>query len=213
MTMTLPLNYDAVWRADVATHPCPHLVVPDFITGDTLRRVVAQLPDIRSGGSYPPKALRLSRPLADMMEEFQGSWLKEIISEKFDIDVRDAPSMVTMRGRTREKDGRIHCDSASKRVTILLYLNTPERDWSSHEGCLRFLNGPDDMDDYAVEVPPVGGTLVVFPNGPNTWHGHHQYVGQRYTVQLNYMAENKKARHELRRHKMSALWKRWVRAR
>lgn len=212
MTMILPLNYDAVWRADVATDPCPHLIVPDFITGDTLRRVVAHLPDIRSGGSYPPKALALSKPLAYMMEEFQGAWLKEIISEKFGIDVRDAPSMVTMRGRTREKDGRIHCDSASKRVTILLYLNTPERDWTSHGGCLRFLNGPDDMDDYAIEIPPVGGTLVVFPNGPNTWHGHLPYVGPRYTVQLNYMADTKKARRELRRHKVSAVWKRLFRS-
>jgi hypothetical protein len=25
---------------------------------------------------------------------------------------------------------------------------------------------------FAVEVPPVIGTLLVLPNGPRTWHGH-----------------------------------------
>ena len=31
--------------------------------------------------------------------------------------------MVTLRGWTNERDGYIHCDSAAKRVTVLLYLN------------------------------------------------------------------------------------------
>ena len=31
-----------------------------------------------------------------------------------------------------------------------------------------------------MEVPPVNGTLLIFPNGPTTWHGHKQFVGTRY---------------------------------
>ncbi|MXV37005.1 MULTISPECIES: 2OG-Fe(II) oxygenase [unclassified Saccharibacter] len=212
MTMGLSLNYEAVRRAEVATHPCPHLVVTDFLSAETLQKVVSLLPELKSGGSYPPSVLSLPPALAGLLEEFQGSWLKEIVSEKFNIDVRTAPSMMTMRGRTREKDGRIHRDSSAKRVTILLYLNDGERDWSAHDGCLRFLNGPDDIEDYAVEIPPAGGTLVIFPNGPDTWHGHRTYVGPRFTVQLNYMAGDGKAQHEIRRHGLSALWKRLVRS-
>jgi hypothetical protein len=47
----------------------------------------------------------------------------------------------------------------------------------------------------------------VFPNGPTTWHGHRRYVGQRFSLQLNYMTNDGKARSELRRHKLSALIK------
>jgi hypothetical protein len=128
----------------------------------------------------------------------------------FALDLNDAPVMITLRGRTREKDGRIHCDSTAKRVTVLLYLN-PETDaWNRQDGCLRLLRGPTDIDDYAVEVPPVNGTLLVFPNGPTTWHGHRPFVGQRYAIQLNYMTNDDAARSELRRHRVSALVKRLV---
>jgi hypothetical protein len=59
-----------------------------------------------------------------------------------------------------------------------------------------------------VEVPPVNGTLLVFPNGPTTWHGHRTFVGVRHAIQLNYMANDGRARSELRRHKLSAFVKR-----
>jgi SM-20-related protein len=61
-------------------------------------------------------------------------------------------------------------------------------------------------------VPPVNGTLLVFPNGPTTWHGHRPFVGPRYSVQLNYMTTGAKARSELRRHRISAFVKRLTRA-
>ena len=64
------------------------------------------------------------------------------------------------------------------------------------------------MENYAVEVPPVNGTLLVFPNGAAAWHGHRQFVGQRYSIQLNYMTTDEKARGELRRHRLSAFVKR-----
>ena len=71
--------------------------------------------------------------------------------------------MVTLRGWTSERDGRIHCDSLAKRVTVLLYLNRQTDAWGRQEGCLRLLRGPNDLEDFAVEVPPVNGTLLVFP--------------------------------------------------
>ena len=66
-------------------------------------------------------------------------------------------------------------------MTVLLYLNPATDAWAQHEGCLRLLRGPDDLEDYAVEVPPVNGTLLVFPNGPTAWHGHKRFTGQRYS--------------------------------
>lgn len=202
------LNYDAFDRIPVAEPPFPHLVVPHFVGEDDLRRLIAEMPEMRSGGSFPPEGLDLAPVVAGLVEELQGPRLKHAIAQKFGLDLDDAPTMLTLRGRTREKDGRIHRDSEAKLVTVLLYLNPESAAWSAREGCLRLLNGPDDIEDYAVEVKPEHGTLLVFPNGPETWHGHRQYVGPRYTIQLNYMATNAKARYELRRHRFSALLKR-----
>lgn len=200
-------DYAALREAPVAADPFPHLVVPHFIRPEDLNALRTALPDIRSGGSFPPDALALSPLMQSVVAEMEGPVLRTLIADKFGLDLTDAPVMLTIRGRTREKDGRIHRDSVAKRVTVLLYLNPPGEAFDRQEGCLRLLRGPHDVEDYAIEVPPVNGTLLVFPNGDTTWHGHRQYVGPRYTIQLNYMETGAKARAELRRHRLSAVAK------
>ena len=208
----IALDYAALNTLPIATDPFPHLVVPHFVPPADLAQVVADLPDIANGGSYPPDSLRLGPAAQALMRAMEGPELRQAIAARFGLDLSDAPTMVTLRGRTREKDGRIHCDSTAKRVTVLLYLNPATDAWAAHQGCLRLLRGPDDIDDFAVEVPPVDGTLLIFPNGPTTWHGHRTYVGRRYAVQLNYMTTDDKARSELRRHRLSAFVKKLTRA-
>ncbi|MCH4091311.1 2OG-Fe(II) oxygenase family protein [Acetobacter sp.] len=203
----LNLDFAALAAKPVEKTPFPHVAVEHFIPQDELTALQTSLPQIGSGGSFPPEALTLTPLMQTLITQLEGPELRGIIARKFDLDLDDAPTMLTIRGRTREKDGRIHCDSIAKRVTILLYLNPPSAAFERQEGCLRLLNGPDDVENFAVEVPPVNGTLLVFPNGPTTWHGHRQYVGPRYTIQLNYMETGAKARSELRRHKLSALAK------
>jgi len=206
------LDYIALRVTPVATDPFPHLVVADFVPPDVLRAVLADLPPLGKRGSFPLDALTLGPAARALMDDLQGPVLRQAIAERFGLDLADAPTMVTLRGWTNERDGIIHCDSTAKRVTVLLYLNPATDAWTRHDGCLRLLRGPDDLDDYAVEVPPVNGTLLVFPNGPNAWHGHRRFTGQRYSVQLNYMTTDAKARSELRRHRISAFMKRLTRA-
>ena len=206
------LDYAALRATPVARDPFPHVVVPHFVPADALRAVVADLPPIDKRGSFPIDAVRLGPRAAALMRELEASELRDAIAERFGLDLADAPTMLTLRGCTNERDGYIHRDSAAKRVTILLYLNPVTDAWAQHEGCLRLLRTPDDLENYAVEVPPVNGTLLVFPNGPTTWHGHKRFTGQRYSVQLNYMTTDAKARSELRRHRFSALVKRLTRA-
>jgi SM-20-related protein len=176
----------------------------------SLSAVVAALPPIGNGGSYPPGSLRLGPAAEELVRAMEGPELRAAIAGKFGLDLSDAPTMLTIRGRTREKDGRIHTDSTAKRLTVLLYLNPDPGRFTGHQGCLRLLRGADDIEDYAVEVPPVNGTLLVFPNGPATWHGHKQFVGERYAIQLNYMTNDDKARSELRRHRVSAFLKHMI---
>ena len=206
------LDHAALRAAPLASDPFPHLLVPDFLPPEALRAVAADLPPIGKGGSFPPDSVRLGPAARALMAEMEGPELRAIIAERLGLDLSDAPSMLTLRGFTGPRDGRIHCDSLAKRVTVLLYLNQAGDAWAQHEGCLRLLRGPDDLEDYAAEVPPVNGTLLVFPNGPTTWHGHKTFVGPRYSIQLNYMTTDAKARSELRRHRISAFVKRMTRA-
>ncbi len=206
------LDHAALRAAPLASDPFPHLLVPDFLPPEALRAVAADLPPIGKGGSFPPDSVRLGPAARALMAEMEGPELRAIIAERLGLDLSDAPSMLTLRGFTGPRDGRIHCDSLAKRVTVLLYLNQASDAWAQHEGCLRLLRGPDDLEDYAAEVPPVNGTLLVFPNGPTTWHGHKTFVGPRYSIQLNYMTTDAKARSELRRHRISAFVKRMTRA-
>jgi SM-20-related protein len=208
----IALDYATLRAAPMATDPFPHLVVPNFVPPDALREVVADLPTMDRRGSFPLDALVLGPHARALMHELEGPGLRQAIAERFDLDLSDAPTMVTLRGWTNERDGYIHCDSTAKRVTVLLYLNPATDAWDQHEGCLRLLRGPGDLENYAVEVSPVNGTLLVFPNGPTAWHGHRRFTGRRYSVQLNYMTTDAKARSELRRHRLSAFMKRLTRA-
>ena len=204
----IDLDYAKLAAAPVSTDPFPHVVVPGFVPPASLKAVLGDLPPLGRRGSFPVDSVKLGPHAAALMEAMEDLPLRAAIERLFGLDLRGSPTMVTLRGWTSERDGRIHCDSLAKRVTVLLYLN-PETDaWSRQDGCLRLLRGPTDLEDFAVEVPPVNGTLLVFPNGPTTWHGHRQFVGQRYSVQLNYMTTDDKARSELRRHRISAFVKR-----
>jgi hypothetical protein len=210
MTRPTLCDYAALDAAPVVPTPFTHVLVPDFVPPEALRAVYAHLPRQVGGGSYPPEALNLGPAAKALMQEMEGDRLRQAIATKLGLDLADAPTMLTVRLACRQKDGQIHTDSDAKRVTILLYLNPPLEEFARQDGCLRLLRGPNDLEDYEVEVPPTNGTLVIFPNGPTTWHGHRTYVGPRYALQLNYMTNDGRARAELRRHKLSAFVKRLV---
>ena len=112
--------------------------------------------------------------------------------------------MVTLRGRSRAKDGRIHTDSSSKIITALIYMNA---NWESDSGRLRLLRGPDDIEDYLAEIPPQRGTLLAFRCSENAYHGHKPFVGERRSVQLNWLTDEAVLKRELSRHGFSALIK------
>ncbi len=206
----IDLDYAKLTATPVAMDPFPHVVVPEFVPPATLDSVLADLPALGKRGSFPIGSVRLGPNAQALMQALEGPPLRQAIEGLFGLDLGDAPTMVTLRGWTNERDGRIHCDLLAKRVTVLLYLNPQTDAWARQEGCLRLLRGPKDLEDFAVEVPPINGTLLVFPNGPTTWHGHRQFVGPRHSVQLNYMTTDDKARSELRRHRLSAFVKRFT---
>jgi Rps23 Pro-64 3,4-dihydroxylase Tpa1-like proline 4-hydroxylase len=113
--------------------------------------------------------------------------------------------MVTVRGQAQAKDGRIHTDTKSKLITVLIYMNEA---WEAPGGRLRVLRSDKSLDDMAAEVPPAAGTLLAFKVTPHSWHGHAPASGPRRVIQLNWVESTSVARRERLRHGLSAKMKR-----
>ena len=130
--------------------------------------------------------------------------MRKAFAEKFDMTLSERPTTLTVRGQCRGKDGKIHTDSRSKLITVLIYLNGP---WDAQGGRLRLLHSPESIDDYFAEVPPEQGTLLCFRNRQNAWHGHSSFQGQRRALQLNWVSDKSAVLKSQRRHRLSALVK------
>lgn len=207
------LDFDRLRASEPSHDPFAHILLPGFVKPAALPAVVAALPEMRARGSFPMGALKLGTVARELVAGLEGDEFRMIVARKFGLDLDGAPVMTTLRGNSGEKDGQIHTDSTAKRVTILLYLNPGlGAAWARQEGCLRLLRNSTDLENYAVEVPPTDGTLLVFPNTPAAFHGHKTFVGQRYVIQMNYMTTSAKAKAEMRRHHISAFVKRLIRA-
>ncbi len=198
------LDLDRLREAPLCRDPFDYIVVEDFVARDGLAPLVADFPPVPGHGSFPVESLACGPVFSRLVAALTGPALRCAVEEKFGLDLGNRPTMVTVRGRSDGKDGRIHTDSESKIVTLLLYLNLG---WECSEGRLRLLRGPVDIDDYAREVVPLAGTMLAFRRSARSFHGHRPHVGERRIVQLNWVTEPAVIRRELNRHRWSARWK------
>ena len=200
----MTLDLDRLRAAPLCRDPFDFVVVENFVDRDALSPLVADFPPVPGHGSFPVGSLACGPVFSRLVATLTGPALRSAVEEKFGLDLGRRPTMVTVRGRSDAKDGRIHTDSECKIITLLLYLNLG---WECPEGRLRLLRGPDDIDDYAQEVVPLGGTMVAFRRSARSFHGHRPHVGERRMVQLNWVTEPGVVQHELSRHRWSARWK------
>lgn len=198
------IDLAALRSTPLATEPFDHIVVPGFVRGDALPAVSQDFPAIDRPGSFPITSLGYGTAFAELLTELRGSTLAGVMTEKFGIDLAHRPTMVSVRGRVRPRDGRIHTDSKGKLITALIYMNDG---WDAPGGRLRLLTRPDDLDSYTVEVPPEAGTLLVFRCTDRAWHGHEPVEGVRRSIQLNWVRDKSYLRREETRHRLSALFK------
>ena len=167
--------------------------------------LVKDFPYIDSGGSFPSDNLK-EGDIKKLVEELEGDEFKAILENKLGVNLKDAEVITTLRGFSRFKDGKIHTDSQSKIVTVLLYLN---KNWDNEIGNLRLLKKNNDLDNYIQEISSEYGNLVAFKVTDNCWHGFVPFEGKRLSIQLNYIYPKSLNIHKIR-HKLSASFKKLI---
>lgn len=195
------VDMDRLRETPLKTEPYEYVVVPEFVPVDCLEEIGSDFPPIGKPGSFPLEELSSGPAFEALMSRLRQDDFRDAIAEKFGIDLTDKPMTCTVRGATQRKDGQIHTDSLSKLITVLIYLNPP---WQAEGGRLRVLNQGEDLEDFAEEVEPASGNLLIFRRSDNSWHGHAPFEGLRRTIQINWVTSQAVADRERARHRLSA---------
>ena len=184
--------------------PFDFLIVPEFVRAEARLAIDKDYPEVGRSGSFPLREVTYGTAFAKLIEEMRGDEFRKVFEEKFNIDLANKPDMITVRGRCNEKDGKIHTDSETKIITILIYMNSA---WESTGGQLRLLRSGYNLEDVICEVPPTEGTLLAFRRSNNSWHGHKPFSGPRRVIQFNWVTSEAVVRREQNRHRLSAWMK------
>jgi hypothetical protein len=195
------LDLEALQRAPLAREPFTFTVVRNAIRSADAAAIRDDFPEIEDSGLLPVEATHHGPLFRRLIRELESEATARAFSEKFGVNLVGRPQMITVRGRCAAKDGRIHTDTATKLITVLIYFNDK---WEANGGRLRLLRSPTDLNDMIGEVPPELGTMIAFRRSDRSFHGHEPYEGVRRSVMVNWMTSDFAARRELFRHRVSA---------
>ena len=198
------MHLDRLTAATLSTDPFDFLYVPGMIDASELPEIVRDFPEVPAGGSFDVGTLDCGPAFQRLIAEIRSDAFRVPFEEKFGLHLSPYPLHITVRGHVRGKDGQIHVDSKDKILTGLIYLNL---DWPESGGRLRLLRNGRDIENYALEIPPVAGNMVVFRRSENSWHGHLPSKNQRLSLQFNWVSGDAYVRRELARHRFSGWMK------
>jgi hypothetical protein len=192
---------------DVRQHPFPFMIahgqLPDEARGDLER----DFPQYTSAGFFPYDPADCGPSVNALVRQMTTPEFARAIGRHLGIEnLGQYPTLVTLCRALNKRHGTIHTDSRSKVATALLYLNPQWPD--SSEGCLRFLNRIDDIDDLiAPELKPLYGEFAVFKRCENSFHGHLPYEGERRVIQVAWLTSEEEKLRKTKRGKFSRAFK------
>jgi SM-20-related protein len=201
------LKLEAFRETPLAREPFEYLVVPGFIKQEALASLNADYPNISESGSFPVERTSYGPAFQSLIDELVSNEFRQAFEEKFGLNLAGRPTTITVRGKCGAGDGKIHTDSTSKIITVLIYMNPT---WEKPSGRLRLLRSSSNLNDIIVEVPPTEGTMLAFRRADNSWHGHEPFVGVRRVVQFNWVTSEGNRQMAMLRHHASASLKRML---
>jgi len=180
------LQLDKIAAATVTRDPYPYLVAHGVLSQELMQTLQKDFPAIEKPGFFPLGTMKRVGLFDKLTKELQSPELAALLTEKLQVELRDKPSMITVRKWSAAKDGRIHNDGEAKIVTSLLYLN---EGWPEGEdgGRFRVLTSDRGFEDTAAEISPLYGTFITFVRTENSWHGHKPFAGERRVIQTTWL--------------------------
>ena len=164
-------------------------------------------PQKQGAGYLPYEEVQCGQVLKDLVDYMTSAEFSSAVGDILGIEnLSQYPTMVSISKKLNKRHGTIHTDGKAKVATVLMYLN---EEWmGTSDGCLRFLNKIDDIEDKVVpEIPPVFGTLVGFRRTDNSFHGHLPFEGERHVVQVAWVVSEEEKQRKMKRGRLSTVIK------
>jgi len=196
-------------RADtvVREQPFRFLIARGQLPPSAADQLRHDFPKYAGAGFFPYEHRDCGPGINRLVAELTDPSVASAVGARLGIDnLGQYPTLVTLCRALNKRHGTIHTDSRSKVATALLYF---EADWpDTSDGCFRFLNRIDAIDDLAApEIKPVYGNFVVFKRADNSFHGHLPFEGERRVIQVAWLTSEEEKLRKTQRGKLSRLFK------
>lgn len=187
----------------IIKQPFPFLVAGEMLSPDIKPQLLADFPNMKGAGYLPYTDDECGPAVNNLIQQLTAAGFANGLGDALGIEqLSQYPTYVSISKKLNKRHGTIHTDGKSKIATMLLYLNDNWDDDS--QGCLRFLNKIDDIEDTVVpEIPPHYGTMVAFKRTENSFHGHLPFEGERRVIQIAWLASAEDAARKAKRGKLS----------
>jgi len=172
--------------SNVSYAPFRHLIVEEFIPPAKLALINRDFPPLLAKQKHVDDAELTKRKqifgfFEKLLHECKSLDFRKLVEDKFAVRLSKTRPRVSLRGLCDPCNGKFHVDGKWKRITYLLYLN---------EGAIKGKGGNLQLHDgnpsRASMVKSSQGTLLIFLNSKNAWHGFTAYSGPRRAIQVNY---------------------------
>jgi hypothetical protein len=192
---------------DIRSQPFPFMIAHGQLPDDARNDLERDFPKYASAGFFPYDRVDCGPSVNALVEQMTTPTFASAIGRHLGIEnLGQYPTLVTLCRALNKRHGTIHTDSRSKVATALLYLNTQWPDTS--DGCLRFLNRIDNIDDLAApELKPLYGEFAVFKRCENSFHGHLPYEGERRVIQVAWLTSEEEKLRKTKRGNFSRVFK------
>ncbi len=203
------LDLEVVRRTPLNRDPFEFVVAQGVIEPRTLGELNQDYPVMNRPANFDPDNLTYGPTFEQLLAELNRPEFEYLMENKFGVSLERTSKTITVRKYSEMSDGNIHTDHWSKIVTLILYFN---QEWSQDSGRLRLLRSKDDLENYALEVAPLGGTLIAFRRSAHSYHGYRSFEGERRMLQMSWVKSNKVAVYAQRLARLSThTIKRWSR--
>jgi SM-20-related protein len=178
------LNLEAFENAPLQRDPFDFLIAEGLLSDNDLDILNRDYPAIHLPANFKPEDLEYGPSFQQLLDEIDSPEFQAAVEHKFGVNLDDTVKTVTVRKYSELSDGNIHNDHPSKVMTVLIYFN---KEWNQEGGKLRMLRSKTDIEDYAAEATPIGGTLLAFRRSNESFHGYKRFEGERRMVQVNWV--------------------------